>query len=151
MLLGSPCVPQVPLQLRLLAARWALSALSGGFTLLLGCDNVSSCQSPLHRSFAGQRKAPGRNHHLLSCESRSVGCNPSLPGRKNSEWPYEEGFPTRKCSTSRSCQSWAGKFLAPIICKNTWTGHCAPGSHHCGLVMPVLRSRAERLKSGTSG
>lgn len=62
-----------------------------GFTLLLSCGSVSSCQSPLHLSFAGQRKAPGRNHHLLSCESRSVGCNLSLPGRKNSKWPYKKG------------------------------------------------------------
>lgn len=69
----------------------SLCPFQRGFTLLLGCDSVSSCQSPLHLSFAGQRKAPERNHHLLSCESHSAGCNPFLPGRKNSEWPYKEG------------------------------------------------------------
>lgn len=90
-LLGSPHTSQAPLQLRLLAACWALCPLPRGFTLLLGCGSVSSCQSPLHLSFAGQKKAPGRNHHLRSCESHSVGCNPSLPGRKNSEWPYKKG------------------------------------------------------------
>lgn len=84
--------------------------------MLLGCDSVSSCQSPLHLSFAGQRKAPGRNHHLLSCESRSAGCNLSLPDRKNSKWTYKKAknFPQEKASQAEAVKAnfWFINFIS---------------------------------------
>lgn len=95
----------------------SLCPFQRGFTLLLGCGSVSSCQNPLHLSFAGQRKAPGRNHHLPSCENRSAGCNPSLPGRKNNEWPYKKGraFPKERALQAEAVKSWGGKFLVCLL------------------------------------
>lgn len=129
----------------------SLCPFQRGFTLLLGCGSVSSCQSPLHLSFAGQRKAPGRNHHLLSCESHSAGCNPSLPGRKNSEWPYKKGkaFPqegTLQAEAVRAGEEnfWFMSFVS--LGQNTWLEISVPSalsSCECCRCMEVCVSRKQ--------